>query len=409
MYQPTKTLKRPQMAMLLASLISIMPFSIDAYLPALPQIATSLSTDIHHIEKSLSSFIFGVAIGQLLGGSLSDIKGRRNIALTGLGIYILATLLLIFVQNHEQLLLLRLIQAIGAGMSAVMSGAIVRDNYQGKQATQMFALIGIIMMMAPLIAPLLGSLLQTFAGWRSIFAFLWAYSSLIALMFFLFLPQHKKAEPIHKEQIKQIGTRYRQILTSKPALGLLAYQAASFAAMLVFLSESPFIYMQLYGLTPHQYAWLFGGNIITMMLCNRLTAWGLRRNWESRDLLRVGIAIQFTANLLLLASVLIFRQPSLWLIAPLIMIAIGMQGLIVANTQSLFMGNFKAEIGGSANAILSSGQSLIASIIGFITTLLHNGTIYVMASMMFATICVGLLLLYRCSFAQVFAKTNQAA
>lgn len=122
-----------RMAVMLAMLMSIMPFSIDAYLPSLPQIAQSLNSDIHYIEKSLSTFIFGVAIGQIIGGSLSDIKGRRLIALIGLCIYITASCSLIFVQTADQLLGLRLVQALGAGMSAVVVGALVRDNYPGKK------------------------------------------------------------------------------------------------------------------------------------------------------------------------------------------------------------------------------------------------------------------------------------
>lgn len=115
MNQTKKTLTRKQMAALLAMLIALMPFSIDAYLPSLLKIAQSLSADIHQIEKSLSSFIFGVAIGQIIGGSLSDIKGRKNIALVGLSVYLLGCLGLIFVQTAEQLMILRIVQALGRG------------------------------------------------------------------------------------------------------------------------------------------------------------------------------------------------------------------------------------------------------------------------------------------------------
>ncbi|MDK4591447.1 MFS transporter, partial [Kingella kingae] len=150
LYKPTKPLSHGHMAALLAMLITIMPFSIDAYLPALLDISTALNADIHHIEQSLSSFMLGIAIGQITGGSLSDIKGRRNIALVGLCIYLIGSFGLIFVQTADQLLTLRIVQALGAGMSAVVVGAVVRDNYQGREAAQMFALIGIIVMAAPL-------------------------------------------------------------------------------------------------------------------------------------------------------------------------------------------------------------------------------------------------------------------
>ena len=397
-------LSTKQMAFLMAMLIAIMPLSIDAYLPSLPKIAVALQADIHQIEKSLSTFMFGVAAGQILGGSLSDIKGRRNIALFGLTIFLIGCAGLIFVQNAGQLMALRMVQALGGGMSAVVVGALVRDNYQGKEAAQMFALIGIILMMAPLVAPMLGSALQSLFGWRSVFAFLLIYASIVFALLFRFLPKHKSAEPLRLSHIKQISSRYRQVLATLPVLGFLFYQAASFSSMLAFLSESPFVYMELYKLTPHQYAWVFGCNIVTMMLCNRLTAFGLRHDWHSRDLLKIGIALQACANIALVVSVLWFGQPSLALLVPLVMVSVGTQGLIAANTQALFMSNFKPEIAGSANATLSAGQSLISSLVGFAVTFLHNGTVLVMVGTMLASTVIGTALLLLFSRGQMQAK-----
>jgi drug resistance transporter, bcr/cflA subfamily len=394
--QTKKTLTRKQMAALLAMLIALMPFSIDAYLPSLLKIAQSLSADIHQIEKSLSSFIFGVAIGQIIGGSLSDIKGRKNIALVGLSVYLLGCLGLIFVQTAEQLMILRIVQALGAGMSAVVVGALVRDNYHGKDAAQMFALIGIILMAAPLAAPMLGSMLQKIGGWRSIFVFLLLYAAMVFVLLFKLLPQHKQVESITATQLRSIGTRYVQVLQNKAALGFLFYQAASFSSMFSFLTESPFVYMQLYGLSPTQYSWVFIGNVIMMMICNRLTAFGLRYNWTSAKLLKIGVTIQMLANIALLILVFLMKLSSLWLLVLLVMISVGTQGLIVANTQTLFMSQYQPEVAGSANAILSAGQSLIAAGVGFLVTFLHNGTALTMVGMMFmATTCgLGLLMFF---------------
>lgn len=392
-----------QMAVLLAMLMAIMPFSVDAYLPALPQIAQALNSDIHHIEKSLSSFIFGVALGQLSGGPLSDIKGRRNVALTGLAVYLLASSGLIAVQTVGQLLFLRMVQAVGAGMTAVTVGAIVRDYFQGRQAAQMFALIGIIMMAAPLAAPMIGSWLQLWGGWRVVFAFLFLYALSAAVLLYVMLPQNKSSEPLRWTHMGDIARRYARVLRNRPALGFLFYQAASFSAMLVFLAESPFVYMQLYHLSPRQYAWAFGCNIITMMAFNRITAWRLKHGREPRGLLKAGIAVQMAANACLAVWVWRMGLPPLWTVLPLIMVSVGAQGLIVANSQALFMGHYEAENGGSANAVLSAGQSLIAAAVTFTAAYLHNGTALVMAGMMLAVTSCGLLLLLACSRRQLFA------
>ena len=393
--QPKNHLSYKQMAILLAMLIAIMPFSIDAYLPSVNNIAQSLQVDIHHVEKSLSSFMFGVALGQIIGGSLSDIKGRRNIALFGLLVYLVGCLGLIFVETVYQLMGWRVVQALGAGMSSVVAGALVRDNYQGKEAAQMFALIGIILMTAPLLAPMLGSLLQDLGGWRAIFVFLLLYGGLVFTLLQKCLPKHNHAQTLTMHHIHDMAVRYKQVLQNKVALGFLAYQAGAFSSMMIFLTESPFVYMQRYEISPKQYAWLFGCNIAMMMICNRLTAFGLRRDWTSVRLLTVGISIQMCANILLTILVLSLRQPPLVLLVMCVMVSVGTQGLIVANTQSLFMSQYQPTSAGSANAILSAGQSLIGAAMAYLATLLHNGSIAVMARLMLASTTIGTLLLWQ--------------
>lgn len=406
LFQPKKKLNDTQMAMLMAALVAIMPFSIDAYLPAIPAMASALNADIHRVEQSIGSFILGVALGQLLGGSLSDVKGRRNIALLGLLLYIVGSLALIVIQTVEQLTLLRTVQALGAGMTSVVVGAIIRDNYEGRKAAQMFALIGIIMMVAPLLAPMLGAVLSQWLGWRTVFVFLLLYASVVLLVLYRFLPQYKKAEPLSWGIVPQSMMRYRRVFTTRNAMGFLFFQAASFASMLVFLTESPFVYMEIYGLDSQQYAWVFACNILAMAVFNRITAWGLRRNWQPRLILLAGIALQLMAGLAMAIMVWTMKQPPLWALVGAVMISVGTQGLIVANTQALFMGYFKEE-GGSANAVLSSSQSLLGALTALLATVLHNGTIKIMASMMPMCCICGAILLYFCS-RNVWQNTENA-
>ena len=394
-----KTLSDKQMAILLAIMVAIMPFSVDAYLPAIKNIAVDLHTDIHLIERSLSTFILGVSAGQLLGGSLSDIKGRKNIALTGLLIYIVASIILIFVNSANQLMVLRLLQALGGGMTAVTVGAIIRDNYDGKYAAQMFAVIGIIMMGAPLAAPMLGAVLQNLGGWRSIFAFLCFYGASVFALLWRFLPKRKQAEPFTRHIFHNILMRYRRVLGQKQALGFLFFQATSFSSMMVFLTESPFVYMELYGLTPQQYAWAFGCNIITMATFNRITAWRLKRDSSTQDILLWGIVIQLLTNLILGASVLIMGLPPFAVVVLCVMLSVGTQGLVVANTQALFMQHFR-EDSGSANALLSANQSLTGAMVGFLATVLHNGTAQILAWLMPTCTIVGVILLWHFSRSQ---------
>ncbi|OSI08672.1 integral membrane efflux protein [Neisseria animaloris] len=391
-----QTLGDKQMATLLAMLVALMPFSVDAYLPAIPTMAESLNADIHRIEQSLSTFLFGVAAGQIIGGSISDIKGRRIVALTGLLIYIASVIGLALVQTGEQLLLLRLVQAFGAGMTVVVVGAVVRDNYEGRKAAQMFALIGIIMMAAPLIAPMIGAVLQSIGGWRAIFIFLGIYATAVWLLLYRFLAKPNATEAIGFGIFRNVAGRYRRVLGTTPALGYLFFQAFSFSSMFSFLTESSFVYMKLYGISAHTYAWVFGMNIITMAFFNRITAWRLKRGTHTQKILTWGIIIQFTANTLMFVSVLIFKLPPMWLLVGCVMISVGTQGLVTANTQAGFMSYFRKE-GGSANAVLGVSQSVIGALMGMFTTWLHNGTATVMSGMMLLSTVCGIVLLWLCS------------
>ncbi|ASK26875.1 multidrug effflux MFS transporter [Neisseria chenwenguii] len=387
------TLSDKQTAALMAMLVALMPFSIDAYLPAIPEMAQSLGSNIHRIERSLSLFMFGVAFGQVTGGAVSDIKGRKPVALAGLGVYALSSLGLVLTANADQLLLLRAVQAFGAGMSVVVVGALVRDYYDGRQAAQMFALIGIILMVAPLLAPMAGAALQSLGGWRAVFAFLLVYALLLLFLVGRFLPKPAQSGKIGVDVFGVVAARFKRVLQTRGALGYLFFQAFSFGSMFAFLTESSFVYMNRYGVSPHGYAWIFALNIITMATFNRVTAWRLKTGAHPQHILRWGIIVQFAANLLLTALVLAFVLPPLWALVLCVMFSVGTQGLVGANTQACFMNYFKQD-GGSANAVLGVCQSLIGAGMGMLVTWLHNGSVLVMAGMMLASTVCGIVLLW---------------
>ncbi|WP_373741434.1 multidrug effflux MFS transporter [Neisseria sp.] len=382
-----------KMAAMLAMLVALMPLSIDTYLPAIPAMAHDLNADIHRIEQSLSLFLFGVAAGQVFGGTVSDIKGRRPVALAGLVVYAAGVLGLLLVQTGSQLLVLRVVQAFGAGMTVVIVGATVRDRYQGREAAQMFALIGIILMSVPLLAPALGALLQSLGGWRLVFGFLMLYAAGIGWLLWRKMPKPESVGCIGRGVFADVVGRYRRVLGTRPALGYLFFQAFSFSSMFSFLTESPFVYMKLYGVSTHDYGWLFALNVVTMASFNRITAWRLKSGTHPQQILKAGILVQFAANLVLLLSVAVLELPPLWMLAACVMFSVGTQGLVTANTQACFMGYFSKE-SGSANAVLGVSQSVIGASMGLLATWLHNGSAIVMACMMFVSTTLGIMLLW---------------
>lgn len=381
------------MALLLASMAAVMPFSIDAYLPAVKEMAAALDTSEAAVQTNLSLFLIGQSLGVLVGGAWSDWKGRRLTALCGLAVYCAASLGLVLLQTLDQLLALRLVQAFGAGMVAVTGGAVVRDYYSGRQAAQMFALIGVIMMAAPLLAPVIGWLMMQLGGWRAVFVFLLLYAAAVLLLQWRFLPHRTPPAPPQGSVASVIAQRYRRVFATTGALGFLFFQAFSFSSMFVFLTESPFVYMTLYGISEGAYTLVFALNIVTMTLFNRITAWRLKSGSEPANILLAGIAVQLCANLGMVVLTQLSPMPPLWLLVGLVMVSVGTQGLITANTQACFMSHFQAE-SGSANGVLLSCQVLIAAAVGFAATRLHDGSAAVMPALMLAATLCGMTLLF---------------
>lgn len=386
-----QTLSDKWLAVALALLVAITPFSLDTYLPAIPAMAKSFASDIHIIEKTLGIFLLGSALGQLIGGPLSDIKGRKLVSITGLVIFLTSSLIIYYSTSIEQLMLMRFIQAFGAGMAAVVVMAIVRDTYEGPKAASIFALIGIIMMAAPILSPIIGAVMQSQFGWRSIFLLLTLYGLFLLFLITFFIKESNvQTSRFCVKTFSTIGQQYLAIFKNKHALGFLFFQAFSFASMFAFLTESPFVYMELYGVAPETYPILFGLNIIVMGIFNRITARKLKTNQPIR-ILPFGILIQLVSNVLLFVSALLFN-PQIEVVVALVMLSVGSQGFIVANVIACYMEYFPKG-SGTANAVMGTSQFIIAAIMGWFTTLLHDGSLQPMATMMLISTIAGIILL----------------
>ena len=352
-------------ALLLAMTTALGPLAVDTYLPAFPMIAESLSASIHQVSLSISVYIFMLALGQLVAGPLSDHFGRAAVMLGGLGIFGIASLLITRVTTVEQLLLLRGLQAFGGGWATVCVPAIVRDRLSGREAARFFSLIGLIMILAPALAPSLGSLILTHFGWTAIFLFLFIYTFglAIALQRVVFRGSH--SSPARNPSIS-VWARYAKVFATHPALRFMFLQAFSFAVMMLFITHASFIYQEHFGTGPTAFALLFGSNVVVMMLMNLSNRKLLRRISPER-ILRWSLTMQGVGVVLLI--LVIHFSPSLWLFLPAMMITVGAMGAITPNTQACFMEYF-SEHGGTASALLGATQYSVAGLISAASTLL---------------------------------------
>ena len=222
-------------AWLLAALVALGPLAIDAYLPAMPEMAVDLATSLHNIEITLSVFLVGFAAGQLFGGPFSDRFGRRLTILLGLSVFILGSAAIALGSNIELLWVGRVLQAFGGGMGVVNTMAVVRDRYSGSASAQILSQIVTIMMAAPLLAPFIGAALLLVSDWRSIFWFLAAYAVILLVLLRRFLPETRRIEEsVHTLSVWQ---RYKSVLLNKRAAGFLFAVAFSNAGMFAFFNQ----------------------------------------------------------------------------------------------------------------------------------------------------------------------------
>lgn len=354
--------------LMLAALTAMAPLAIDAYLPAMPAMAKQLQIPIHDVELSLSLFLGGFAIGQIIGGPLSDHFGRRRIIFSGISLFIVGSAGIIASQHIETIWLWRVVQAIGGGLAIVNSSAVIRDISSGRDSARHLSQMAIIMMIAPLMAPIIGMVLLHLSGWRSIFGFLLVYALLLGWLLFRFLPETHQQIANRPNAVK----RYFSVLSHRQAMGFLAAQCFSFGGLFTFITASPSVYMGYYSVSETLYPFLFGVNVLVMVLFNRLNMRLLRFHGPAL-LLTLGQVLQLSVGALLLFYVLLNESPQLWLLVIGIMLFIGFQGLTVANAIASTV-EFFPHSAATATALLGACGFMTGAASGWLVTTLSDGS-----------------------------------
>lgn len=351
-------------ALLLAMSMALAPLALDTYLPAFPAMAESFGVNVHEISLSISIYIFMLAIGQLVGGPLSDRYGRSVIMLSGLGLFTVTSFLIAQTTSFTALLALRALQAFGGGWVMVCVPAIVRDKLSGVEAAKFFSLIGLIMIVAPAIAPAIGSLLLHLSGWISIFLFLGIYGIVLAAALKLGIFRNRTtAAPVVAVSAWQ---RYRSVFATRAAMPFMFLQMLSFSVMMLFVTHSSFIYQEHFGASPAAFSMLFGVNVVMMLIMN-LTNRALLKKVTPQTILRAGLTMQGVGIVLLLLVVTL--APTLWLFVPAMMITIGALGAVGPNIQACFMEYFPQN-SGTAAALIGATQFLFAGLVSGLSIVL---------------------------------------
>lgn len=366
--------------LLLALLASVTPLAIDTYLPSMPDIAKDFNVPINKIELTVSIFLIFFALGQLLGGILSDRIGRKHTVILGLLGYSLSSFMLFFATSLEVLYFFRATQAFLGAMAAVNVAAIVRDLFHGKEAAKIFSTIASIVLIAPMVAPALGSIIITFFLWQYIFLFLGIYALIVVVFIYLKLPQTGNKT---KTKIKEA---YKKVLTHKKAMGYILAVSFSFSGMFIFIEKSSFIYMEYFNVSKTIFPLLFGANVFMMIVFTKLNV-RIIQTIATHKVLKFGILLQVVSAVVL--SILSF-EASLYVVFLAMVLYVGALGFLFGNAMALALDFFKKD-SGVASSVIGVTEFTLGGIIGFLASLVHTNELTPIFLMMLATSLLALL------------------
>lgn len=347
------------------------PMAIDLYLPGLPAIAAEFGANPSTVQFTLASFFVGMALGQVIHGPLADRYGRKPPLYAGLALFALASLGCALASNITTLILLRFAQAASGCAGVVIARAVVRDRCDAHTSAKVYSLLMLVMGLAPILAPFLGGWILLFAGWRAIFVALALFGLACLIGVWRYLPETRPANVAGGSGIGTALRGYGQILRDRRFTGYALAGGFAQAGMFAYITGSPHVFIDLYGIPAHHYGWLFGLNAVGLIASSQYNRRLLRR--ESADsILRRANRWTVFAGLLLLAVAVIG-----WGGLPVLLVPLFVYMASVGFTAPNAMANALAHQGaraGSASALIGTLQFGVATVASALVGLLGHGS-----------------------------------
>lgn len=346
---------------ILGALSTISPFAIDMYLPAFPEIAAALHTSTARISLSLSSYFAGLAAGQLFYGPLLDRFGRKLPLYAGMVLFIAASVLCLRAHSVEWLIGMRFVQAVGGCAAQVAAMAMVRDFFHVDETAKIISLLILIISASPLLAPSIGVFVATHLGWRWVFVVLASFVALMLVISQCFLPEGHKADRTIELRPGPILRNYAAVVKEPQFITYALAGAFAFSGLLVYVSSSPIIFMEVYRVSVRQFGAIFAGLAVGFIGSNQINVLLLKK-FSSQRIFRATLFVQCPVALLLLAGTWIGAL-ALPATLALLFVSLSSLGLAYPNAAALALVPFDRNIG-SASAMLGFlqiGISVMAS------------------------------------------------
>ncbi|MEZ7238210.1 multidrug effflux MFS transporter [Rhodococcus sp. GXMU-t2271] len=344
----------------LALLSATAPLATDMYLPGLPIMSESLGTSTVGIQLTLTTFMAGLGVGQLVVGPLSDGWGRRRLLLAGTVVLALSSALCATAPTVEVLIAARLIQGFSGGTGIVLARAVIADRSRGNEAARLFSIMMIIGGVAPIVAPLLGGVLLGPIGWRGIFWVLAGLAVVMVVAVLTVVPETLPPERRHSGGLATLARNFGTVIGNRRFVGYAATFALGFGAMFSYISASPFVVQEVLGMTPGQFSLVFAVNSVGLVAGNIVNTRLIGR-FEVRNLLRYGVAQMLTAGILLVLAVLV-ADTARRLVLPLLFLVVSSLGFVMGNATALAQGQVP-KTAGTGSAVMGASQFGLAALV----------------------------------------------
>lgn len=375
--------------LILGSLSTISPFSIDMYLPGFPAISEYLGVSISQVQLSLTAYLVGIAVGQILYGPLLDRYGRKKPIYVGLIIYIISSVICAFSTSLESLIAMRFLQALGGCVGMVGSQAFVRDVFPMRKTAQAFSSIILVIAVSPMIAPTLGGYITVAFGWPAVFIMLAILTLLILAATYFLLPEGKKADPGISLRPKAILKNF--ILVSKQPQFIIYALAGGIAtsATFAYIAASADVFLNLFKATEQQYGWIFAFVASGMIGSAQFNHFLLKR-FTSQQLVKYALAYQTVIGAFMVAGV-VFNWYNLVGLTVMIFLFVLGQGLTGPNSAALALAPFTRHAG-SAASLLGSFRMLMGGVMTVWVSAWHDGSALPMVIAMWTVVVVSVIL-----------------
>jgi DHA1 family bicyclomycin/chloramphenicol resistance-like MFS transporter len=367
--------------LIVGALTAFAPLSIDMYLPALPSIARDFHTGPSQVQLTLTAFLAGIALGQLLAGPVSDAIGRRRPLFVGAGGYTVASLLCAVAPSVYALAGLRFVQGLAGAAGVVIARAIVRDLYSGVAAARYFSLLMLITGLAPILAPSLGGQLLRVTSWRGVFLVLALVGVLVGVAVVIGLRETLPVERRRAGGLRDTGQAFAGLLTDRVFVGYALSGSLAFAGIFTYISGSSFVLQGIFGLSPQTFALVFGVNAFGLVAATQVNR-RLASFVPITLLLRAGLATMAAASLALLVAAAGHILGLAGVVVPMFMVMSSL-GFIMPNGMALALSRHP-EAAGTGSALLGALQMGSGAVVAPLVGVAGTGTAIPMAAVMAA-------------------------